>query len=591
MRDANPSGLVVVVALVFGGCDGGDCPSGSLRVGNECLSIEDPSCTDPVPLYRDVDGDGFGDPLEVIVGCSKPGFVPRGGDCDDTVASTYPGAPEQCNGIDDDCDGVIDNDPETLSWFLDLDGDGFGDPAEMVESCLQPEGYVPNALDCDDENDQVSPVAQEMCNGLDDNCSGVADDGPLMECAIGESVECTTECGSLSTTECGNECRIGACPPPAESCNLIDDDCDGAVDNGVSSLVTLGSVALPFVSPSVEYVHTLKAVSTDSGIVVFVLLKGQTSYRLYAYRLSDDGEVVQGPVRSLARNVKTSLPSGPLDVAVAGNVAYVAMPPNDEEPTFGKGPELVRVSLVDLREIDSVGVPFLLGFVLWESHCVAATETAVVWGHRFTTIDGRPSTQAFAQFYGPSLEEGQGHMLRSLSGDGSDVPECALAPATGLQEGQWVFAYDASPYVELAVMQDDIGEVSAKSLLGADVDPDLSMVRDPFGEFVVVSRYTAWDVWRYSLGVELEEVDRRLRFGQGGRRGDAVYGRRIAAADGRLFLAGTVFRVLHRDTLESVQSLTPPVSDAVVAHEGRVFVIGADKNAALMRLYEIGCAP
>jgi hypothetical protein len=140
-------------------------------------------------------------------------------------------------------------------------------------------------------------------------------------------------------------------------------------------------------------------------------------------------------------------------------------------------------------------------------------------------------------------------------------------------------------------MQDDIGEVSGKSLLGADVDADLSMVRDPFGEFVVVSRYTAWDVWRYSLGVELKEVDRRLRFGQGGRRGDAIYGRRIAAADGRLFLAGSVFSVQHRDTLDTVQSLTPPVSDAVIAHEGRVLVIGADKNAGLMRLYEIGCAP
>jgi hypothetical protein len=276
---------------------------------------------------------------------------------------------------------------------------------------------------------------------------------------------------------------------------------------------------------------------------------------------------------------------------VVDQVAYVALPPNDEEPTFGGGPELVRVSLVDLREVDSAGVPFLLGFVAWESQCIAATETGVAWGHRFTTIDGAPSIQGFVQFYGPSLEEGEGHMLRSLSGDGSDVPQCALEPATGLQEGQWVFAYDASPYVELAVMQEDIGQVSGKSLLGAEVDADLSMVRDPFGEFVIVSRYSAWDVWRYALGIELEEIGRRLGFGQGGRRGDAVYGRRVAAADGRIFLAGTMLSVQHRDTLQSVQSLTPPVSDVVVAHEGRVFVIGADKNAGLMRLYEIGCAP
>jgi hypothetical protein len=120
---------------------------------------------------------------------------------------------------------------------------------------------------------------------------------------------------------------------------------------------------------------------------------------------------------------------------------------------------------------------------------------------------------------------------------------------------------------------------------------ELSMVRDPVGELVVVGRYTSWNLWRYSLGVELQEVDRRLGFGQGGRRGDAVYGRRIAAADGRVLLAGRVLEIQNRDTLQSVQSLTPPVSDAVVAHKGRVFVIGADKDAALMRFYEIGCAP
>ena len=581
-----------LAALLFiGGCRGGDCPTGSFRFENQCLQIEDANCAEPVVLYRDVDEDGFGDPLEVTAGCSKTGFVDRGGDCDDTVSSIHPEAPEQCNDLDDDCDGVVDDDPETLAWFPDLDGDGFGAQGPIVESCLQPGGTVSNALDCDDENDAVSPVAQETCNGLDENCSGVADDGPLMECAVGEVVDCTTECGSMSTTVCADQCQIDTCPPPAESCNLVDDDCDGAIDNAVSALVDLGSIDLPFVTPSVEYIHTLKAVSTSNGIVIFALVKGQSEYRLYGYRLSDDGQVVQGPVRSVTRGWSTGLRAGPLDVAVADNVAYVAMPPNTDEPTFGQGPELVRVSLVDLREVDSVGAPFFLGFVVWESQCIAATESGVAWGHRFTGADDSPSTQAFVQFYSPSLEEGEGQSLKSVLGDGSDVPQCVLAPATGSHEGKWVMAYDASPYVELAVVQEGVGEVFTKSPRGADVDVDLSMVRDPFGEFVVVGRYASWDVWRYSVGVELQEVDRRLGFGQGGRRGDAIYGRRVAAADGRLFLAGNVFSIQARDTLQSLQSLAPPVSDAVVAHKGRVFVIGADNNAALMRFYEIGCAP
>ena len=315
-----------------------------------------PNCAEPVVLYRDVDGDGFGDPLEVTAGCSKTGFVDRGGDCDDAVASTYPEAPEQCNEVDDDCDGVVDDDPETLSWFSDLDGDGFGAQGPIVESCLQPEGTVSNALDCDDENDAVSPVAQETCNGLDENCSGMADDGPLMECAVGEVVECTTECGSMSTTVCGNECRIDTCPPPAESCNLVDDDCDGAIDNGVSSLVDLGSVALPFLSPSVEYVHTLKAVSTSNGIVVFVLVKGQSelpALRISAVRRRRGGarSGAVGDARVGLQDCRRGRSMSPW----RGTWRTWRCRPTTEEPTFGQGPELVRVSLVDLREVDSVG--------------------------------------------------------------------------------------------------------------------------------------------------------------------------------------------------------------------------------------------
>jgi hypothetical protein len=554
-------------------------------VENQCLPIEEADCAEPVVLYRDVDEDGFGDPLEVTAGCSKTGFVSRGGDCDDTVASIYPDAPEQCNEVDDDCDGVVDDDPQTLTWFPDLDGDGFGAQGPTLESCLQPDGYVPNALDCDDENGAVSPVAVETCNGLDENCSGMTDDGPLMECALGEVVDCTTECGSMSTTVCADQCRIDACPPPAESCNLADDDCDGMVDNGVSSLIDLGSQALPTLFPTIDSVHTLKAVSTKNGIVLFVLMRSQTKYTLWAYRLSDDAEIVEGPVRTLEREWTPSFQAGPLDVAVAGETAYVAMPPS------GQGSiELVRVLLEDLRELDSIGPPFGILFTIWKSHCVAATESGVVWGHRLTGID-LPSIDTFVQFYSPSLEEGEGHVLRSPRGDGSDVPECAVAPATGSHEGQWVVAYDASPYVELGIVQEDLGDVLTASYLREPGEISLSMVQDPAGDIVVAGRDANWDVWRYSLGVELALEEVRRGFGAGGRRGDAFYGRRVGAADGRVFLAGSNLEIIDGETLPTLQNLTPTVSDAVVEHKGRVFVIGANRGAAVMRFYEIGCAP
>ena len=100
---------VVALLLMSGGCRAGDCPAGSFRVENQCLQIEDTDCAEPVVLYRDVDEDGFGDPLDVTAGCSKIGFVDRGGDCDDTREGVHPGATEACNGRDVDCNGVVDD--------------------------------------------------------------------------------------------------------------------------------------------------------------------------------------------------------------------------------------------------------------------------------------------------------------------------------------------------------------------------------------------------------------------------------------------------------------------------------------------------
>ena len=121
---------------------------------------------------------GLGIPNELSAGCTRAGFSEVAEDCDDANPDTHPGAPEQCNDVDDDCDGVVDDDPELITWYLDLDDDGFGDGDIEMESCLRPDGYASNAADCDDENKNVSPTAPELCNEIDDDCSGMADDGP-----------------------------------------------------------------------------------------------------------------------------------------------------------------------------------------------------------------------------------------------------------------------------------------------------------------------------------------------------------------------------------------------------------------------------
>ena len=98
--------------------------------------------------YADQDEDGFGSEDLVIQSCLRPdGFLDRGGDCDDNDPSIFLGADEECDGIDNNCNGEIDETGSNI-WYIDFDGDGFGSNENILQSCVQPEGY--ETLDCDD---------------------------------------------------------------------------------------------------------------------------------------------------------------------------------------------------------------------------------------------------------------------------------------------------------------------------------------------------------------------------------------------------------------------------------------------------------
>ena len=252
----------------YGGSDGAtvacDQPEGTVAEGGDCdddnvdynPGAAEDDCTDPEDYncdgevaYADEDADGY-------AACE---------DCDDTDDTLHPDASEVCDGIDNDCDGLVDDDDDSVDlttrreFWSDDDGDTYGDDDDApLLACSAPLAHVENNDDCDDTDPTINPAGTEVCDAddVDEDCNGVADDADAgvlgsslfewFEDADGDSYGAGTSTLACSAPDSSWLSTDGDCddtdpavnPAATEVCDAddTDEDCDGTADDADSSV-------------------------------------------------------------------------------------------------------------------------------------------------------------------------------------------------------------------------------------------------------------------------------------------------------------------------------------------------------------------
>ena len=232
---------VYCYAFLEGSCSkGDDCDdsTSSIKPGSiEVCDDADNDCNGTVDDKCDEDDDGYCDASKPTVGA--PFTCPQGGgDCDDKVKATNPGAGEICDGKDNNCNSVIDEGPGAgcTDWYYDGDQDGYGTAANKLCLCKSSGLYTTKkAGDCKDDSPQTYPGATEICDGNDNDCDSSVDEG----CDKDGDGYCDAKLLTIGQPAVcpggGNDCNDASQavhPGAIELCNNADENCNGEIDEG-----------------------------------------------------------------------------------------------------------------------------------------------------------------------------------------------------------------------------------------------------------------------------------------------------------------------------------------------------------------------
>jgi len=180
-----------------------ELPDGVARIGqgNETAVFEVFGAPGGAGAALDLENQVISFCLTSGVDADSDGWSDQCGDCDDADSTVFPGAAELCDGVDHDCNGVVDD--------ADKDDDGY-----IASAC--------GGVDCDDTDLLTNPSGIETCDGLDNDCDGLPESGGEDQDGDGWLV-------------CGGDCddaRFDVNPGAIEICNEVDDNCDSFIDEG-----------------------------------------------------------------------------------------------------------------------------------------------------------------------------------------------------------------------------------------------------------------------------------------------------------------------------------------------------------------------